>query len=58
MLIRVKSNSDIAESLGVAESTVSDHVQSIMRKLGTSKRAALVSKVFNLEQDIAAENDD
>jgi hypothetical protein len=28
-----------------------------MRKLGTSKRAALVSKVFNLEQDIAAEND-
>jgi DNA-binding CsgD family transcriptional regulator len=57
MLIRVKSNSEIAESLCVAESTVSDHVKSIMRKLGTSKRAALVSKVFNLEQDIAAEND-
>jgi DNA-binding CsgD family transcriptional regulator len=57
MLVRVKSNSDIAESLCVAESTVADHVKSIMRKLGTSKRAALVSKVFNLEQDIAAEND-
>ena len=57
MLIQVKSSSEIAESLGVAESTVSDHVKSIMRKLGTSKRAALVSKVFDLEQDIVAEND-
>jgi DNA-binding CsgD family transcriptional regulator len=57
MLIRGKSNSEIAESLCVAESTVADHVKSIMRKAGTSKRAALLSKVFELDHDIASEND-
>jgi DNA-binding CsgD family transcriptional regulator len=57
MLIKGKANSEVAERLCVAESTVADHVKSIMRKAGTSKRGALVSKVFDLEQDIAAEND-
>jgi DNA-binding CsgD family transcriptional regulator len=57
MLIQGKANSEVAERLCVAESTVADHVKSIMRKAGTSKRAALVSKVFDLEQDIASEND-
>jgi DNA-binding CsgD family transcriptional regulator len=57
MLIQSKSSSEIAESLCVAESTVADHVKSIMRKAGTSKRAALVSKVFDLDHDIASESD-
>jgi DNA-binding CsgD family transcriptional regulator len=56
LLISGKANSEVAERLCVAESTVGDHVKSVMRKLGASKRMELISKVFNLQHDIDAEN--
>jgi DNA-binding CsgD family transcriptional regulator len=55
LLIRGTTTTEIADALCVAEGTAGDHVKSVMRKTGTSKRLDLVSKVFKLEQDIAAE---
>lgn len=55
LLLRAKTNADMARILDIAESTISDHVTSIMRKTNTSKRIELIGKVFSLEQDILAE---
>ena len=55
LILRATTNTDIAHILYVAESTIGDHVKSIMRKMNTSKRIELIGKVFNLEQDISAE---
>ena len=55
LLLRATTNTEIANSLSVGEGTVGDHVKSIMRKMGTSKRAEIIGKVFKLEQDIAVE---
>jgi DNA-binding CsgD family transcriptional regulator len=50
MVIYGKSNSEMAESLFISDSTVADHIKSLMRKLAASKRVELVAKVYNLEQ--------
>lgn len=55
LAIRADSNSDIAKALCIAESTVEDHLQSLMRKMKVSKRGQLVSRVFRLEHDLNAE---
>jgi DNA-binding CsgD family transcriptional regulator len=55
LLVRGKTNADLAELLCVAESTIGDHVKSVMRKLNVSKRGELVSRIFNLEQDLVAQ---
>ena len=55
LILRAKTNAEIAETLCLAESTVGDHAKSLMRKMSASKRVEIVSRVFNLEHDIAAE---
>lgn len=50
LVIHCKSNSEIAELLSIADSTVVDHVKSLMRKLAASKRVELVATVYKLEQ--------
>jgi DNA-binding NarL/FixJ family response regulator len=52
LLLRGKTNAEIADHLFVAESTVGDHVKSVMRKMNASKRGELISKVFDLEHDL------
>ena len=39
------SNAEIAEGLYIAHSTVADHIKSLMRKTGTTKRTHLLSKI-------------
>jgi DNA-binding CsgD family transcriptional regulator len=41
------SNSEIAEALYIAHSTVADHIKSLMRKTQTTKRVHLISKLIN-----------
>jgi DNA-binding CsgD family transcriptional regulator len=55
LLVRGKASADIAEILCIAESTIGDHVKSVMRKMKVSKRGELVSKIFGFEQDLAAQ---
>jgi DNA-binding CsgD family transcriptional regulator len=57
LILRGISNVDIAEALCVSECTIGDHVKSIMRKMNASKRIEIIGKVFNLDQDIAADVD-
>ena len=52
LLLGGKTTAQIAESLAVAASTAADHTQSIMRKVGVSKRVELIGKIFNLEADL------
>lgn len=52
-LVCGKTNSEIAVTLCVAESTVGDHVKSVLRKTGVSKRVELMTKIFNLDHDLA-----
>jgi len=39
------SNAEIAKALHIAQSTVGDHVKSLMRKANTTKRIQLVNKI-------------
>jgi DNA-binding CsgD family transcriptional regulator len=55
LLIRGSTNAEIADDLCVAESTVGDHVKSLMRKTKSTKRVQLVGKVFELEHDLSEE---
>jgi DNA-binding CsgD family transcriptional regulator len=57
LLLRGKTNLEIADSLVVAESTVGDHVKSVMRKMNVSKRGELISKIFDLEHEINGARD-
>jgi DNA-binding NarL/FixJ family response regulator len=54
LVIRGTTSSEIAQSLNVAESTINDHIRSLMRKMNASKRIEIIGKVFNLEQELAA----
>jgi DNA-binding CsgD family transcriptional regulator len=40
------SNAEIADKLFIAPSTVSDHMQSLFRKMGCSRRTQIVRKLF------------
>jgi DNA-binding CsgD family transcriptional regulator len=53
LLLLNNAVSAIAEQLYIAGSTVRDHIKSIMRKTASSKRAELIGKVFNVENDLA-----
>ena len=55
LMVRATTQADIAAQLCVAESTVGDHIKSIMRKMDTSKRIEIISKVFKLEHDLTTE---
>lgn len=55
LLIRGSTNAEIADDLCVAESTVGDHVKSLMRKTKSTKRVQLVGRVFELEHDLSEE---
>lgn len=55
LIITGKSSLQMAKMLFVAESTVSDHVKSVMRKMMVSKRVEILSKLFNLEHDLVDE---
>lgn len=48
LLCEACSNSEIAEALGVAESTVKTHVSSIMMKLGVTSRLKAVVRAYEL----------
>ena len=52
LVVTGKSNPQIAKTLFVAESTVADHVKSIMRKMDVNKRIEIMSKLFHLEHDV------
>jgi DNA-binding CsgD family transcriptional regulator len=56
LIIAGKTNTQIATALFVAECTVSDHVKSVMRKMGVNKRIEIFSKLFNSENDLADEH--
>jgi len=43
------SNREVAESLGVAEGTVKNHVSNILSKLGVRDRTRAVLKAFELK---------
>ena len=57
LLVSGKANAEIAAALYVAESTVGDHLKSVMRKMDVSTRGELIAKVFNLEHDLPGELD-
>ena len=44
-VVRGMSNAEIADMLYIAQSTVADHIKSIMRKTKTTKRVQLLSKL-------------
>ena len=52
LVVRGTTKAGIARALFVSESTVGDHIGSIMRKMKTSRRIAIIAKVFKLEQDL------
>jgi DNA-binding CsgD family transcriptional regulator len=53
LILRGATNSGIADTLCVAESTIGDHVKNIMRKMNTTRRIGILHKTFNLEEDMA-----
>ena len=50
-IVAARTNADIAKTLVVADSTVGDHVKSIMRKMQVSRRVEMVNRVYELELD-------
>jgi DNA-binding CsgD family transcriptional regulator len=56
LLMAGKSNAQIAVSLFVAECTVSDHVKSVMRKMGVNKRVEIFSRLLTSEHDLAEQH--
>lgn len=48
LLVRGKSNREIAEALDILESTVKDHVTSIFHKLGVTNRSAIIPSLLGL----------
>jgi DNA-binding NarL/FixJ family response regulator len=52
LIVRGTSNSAMAGILSIAESTIGDHVKSIMRKMKASNRIEIISKALNLEEEI------
>jgi DNA-binding CsgD family transcriptional regulator len=50
LVLRAASNANIAQRLCIAESTVSDHVKHLMRKMNTTKRMEIIGRVFDLDR--------
>jgi DNA-binding CsgD family transcriptional regulator len=53
LLVAGSTNGEIARLLFVAASTAGDHVKSVMRKTGTTKRTEVVGKILQLDQNVA-----
>ncbi len=54
LLLQAAKNADIAVALIIAESTVADHVKSVMRKVGVMRRTELPGKIFHFESELAS----
>ena len=54
LLVQAATNADIATALIISESTVGDHVKSVMRKIGVTRRMELPGKVFHFESDLVS----
>lgn len=51
MLLQGLTSAEMAAALYIAESTVSDHMKSIMRKTKAKKRAEVISRIYSLVTD-------
>lgn len=49
-LIKNKTTKEIAESLGISEKTVRNHISNTMQKLGVSGRASAVVELIKLKE--------
>jgi len=49
LLIRGRSNREIALALDILDPTVKDHVTSILRKFGVTSRSAVVPRLLGLD---------
>lgn len=49
-LIKNKSTKEIAESLGISEKTVRNHISNTMQKLGVKGRASAVVELIKLNE--------
>ena len=50
LLIKNYSTKDIAETLGISEKTVRNHISNVMQKLGVNGRASAVVEVLKLKE--------
>lgn len=50
MLIKNKTTKEIAETLGISEKTVRNHISNAMQKLGVKGRASAVVELLRLEE--------
>ncbi len=50
LLVLNKSTVDIANSLGISEKTVRNHISNVMQKLGVKGRAAAVVELLKLKE--------
>jgi DNA-binding CsgD family transcriptional regulator len=54
LLLQAATNANIAVALVIAESTVADHVKSVMRKIGVTRRMELPGKLFHIESELVS----
>lgn len=50
LLIKNYSTKDIAETLGISEKTVRNHISNVMQKLGVNGRASAVVELLKLKE--------
>jgi DNA-binding CsgD family transcriptional regulator len=46
LVVANRTNAEVAAELCIAESTVSDHMKSLYRKVGCNRRTELLTKLF------------
>jgi DNA-binding CsgD family transcriptional regulator len=51
LLVRSRTSAEIADRLSISETTVGDHVKSVMRKVNCSRRSELIARVYKLDHD-------
>lgn len=54
-LVQGRSNRDIAQALFIAESTVKEHMTSILEKFGVASRSGVLSKLLGYDVDLKSE---
>jgi DNA-binding CsgD family transcriptional regulator len=52
LLVRSLTGAEMAAQLSIAETTVADHVKSVMRKMDCSRRSELIARVYHLDHEI------
>jgi DNA-binding CsgD family transcriptional regulator len=50
LVVRSFTNAQIAETLVIAHATAGDHVKSLLRKIGCSRRSELIARVYDLDR--------